>query len=237
MKKIILPVLVLSVISVAGISAFADTGWVPMSGKATWINKEAIMQALANNTYASLPDAVKAKITEEQFNQAREKYLAKTTKKMAQETWKNNTEKGEHKKWQGKWMENGMKNGTGPMHSEAVQKAIASGDYAAFREAMIAQIPTETELQKRVSAQKAHTVALTAIQTAIKNNDFTAFKKAHTDLRATITALNIEGKEFKAPDDTQMKKHFDKMVEQYKKDGTLPEKGMGQWEMGEMEND
>lgn len=44
------------------------------------------MQALANNTYASLPDAVKAKITEEQFNQAREKYLSKTTKKITKET-------------------------------------------------------------------------------------------------------------------------------------------------------
>lgn len=43
------------------------------------------MQALVNNTYASLPEAVKAKITETQFNQAREKYLAKTTKKMTKE--------------------------------------------------------------------------------------------------------------------------------------------------------
>jgi hypothetical protein len=43
------------------------------------------MQALINNTYANLPDAVKAKITETQFNQARGKYLSKTTKKMTKE--------------------------------------------------------------------------------------------------------------------------------------------------------
>ncbi len=30
-----------------------------------------------------------------------------------------------------------------------------------------------------------------------------------------------------APDAAKMKKHFDKMVAQYKKDGTLPEKELG----------
>jgi hypothetical protein len=110
----------------------------------------------------------------------------------------------------------------------AVQNALETGDYSAFRAAKIAQIPTEAEFQKKVAAHAAHKSAHIAIQSAIKNNDFTAFQKAHTDLRATITALDIEGREFKAQNETQMKKHFNKMVEQYKKDGTLPEKGIGQ---------
>lgn len=131
-------------------------------------------------------------------------------------------------------MENSMKKGTGPMHSEAVQKAIESGDYAAFREAMIAQIPTEAEFQKRVAAHKAHAVALTAIQTAIKNNDFAAFQKAHTDMKATMSEFHTEnGITPKTPDADQMKKHFDEMVAQYKADGTLPtEFGKGEMKKG-----
>jgi|GEM_PF-5232381 len=110
------------------------------------------------------------------------------------------------------------------MHSEAVQKAIETGDYAAFREAMIAQIATEAEFQKRVAAHKAHALALTAMQTAIKNNDFAAFKKANEDMRAAMMSLNAENDDTpKTPNEEQMKKHFEKMIAQYKADGTLPE--------------
>jgi len=111
----------------------------------------------------------------------------------------------------------------GPMHSEAVEKAIESGDYAAFREAMIAQIPTEADFQKRVTAHKAHMVALTAIQTAIKNNDFAAFQKAHETMKAAMSEVHGEdGVTPKTPNAIQMKKHFDEMVAAYKADGTLP---------------
>ncbi len=129
----------------------------------------------------------------------------------------------------------GEKKGMGPMHSEAVEKAIESGDYAAFREAMIAQIPTEAEFQKRVAAHKAHMVALTAIQTAIKNNDFTAFKKAHEDMKAAMSEFHTEnGITPKTPDEAEMKKHFEEMVAKYKADGTLPEEfGKGAMKKGE----
>jgi len=130
---------------------------------------------------------------------------------------------------------NGEKKGMGPMHSEAVEKAIESGDYAAFREAMIAQIPTEADFQKRVAAHKAHAVALTAIQTAVKNNDFAAFQKAHTDMKASMSEFHTEnGITPKTPDAEEMKEHFEEMVAKYKADGTLPtEFGKGEMKKGE----
>jgi hypothetical protein len=166
-----------------------------------------IVKALETDDYASLPDTVKAKITETQFQIAREKYLEKATKR--------STKQGQMK---------GEKKGMGPMRSEAVEKALEAGDYAAFREAMIAQIPTEADFQKRVAAHKAHMVALTAIQNAIKNNDFAAFQKAHTDMKASMSEFHTEnGITPKTPDAEKMKKHFDEMVAQYKTDSTLPE--------------
>jgi len=75
-----------------------------------------------------------------------------------------------------------------------------------------------------VAIRAAQATAQTAIETAIKNNDFTAFQKAHTDLHAAMTTLKADkpGFEPKTPDATQMKKHFDQMVTKYKADGTLP---------------
>jgi hypothetical protein len=66
-------------------------------------------------------------------------------------------------------------------------------------------------------------VAITAIQTAIKNNDFIAFQKAVSDMRATMSELHDEDDAPKTPDVAEMKKHFEEMVAQYKADGTLPE--------------
>lgn len=233
MKKILIPALILWVASVASFSAFANTGWVPMSGRA--MPRAEIVKALETDNYASLPDDVKAKITETQFQIAREKYLSKTTKKATKQVWKNNDDKKGSMQWQQQGQMKGEKKGMGPMHSEAVEKAIESGDYAAFREAMIAQIPTEADFQKRVAAHKAHMVALTAIQTAIKNNDFTAFQKAHTDMKAAMSEFHTEnGITPKTPDVTQIKEHFAEMVAKYKADGTLPEEfGKGGMRKGE----
>ena len=52
----------------------------------------------------------------------------------------------------------------------AVEVAIESGDYAAFKNAMIAQIPSEAEFQKMVAAHKARTETQAKIETAVKNN-------------------------------------------------------------------
>jgi hypothetical protein len=61
---------------------------------------------------------------------------------------------------------------------QAVENALSSGDYTAFKNAMIAQIPSEAEFQKMVAAHKARTESQAKIETAVKNNDFTAFKAA-----------------------------------------------------------
>lgn len=106
----------------------------------------------------------------------------------------------------------------------AEDNAIKAGDYTAFRNAKIAQIPDEAEFKDMVAIRAAQATAQTAIETAIKNNDFAAFQKAHIDLQAAMVTLKFDrpGFESKTPDVTQMKKRFDQMVTKYKADGTLP---------------
>ncbi len=106
--------------------------------------------AIATNNYASLPDAIKAKITEAQF--------AKVVAKESRNT--------------------------------AVEKAIETGDYTAFRNAKIAEIPTEAEFKNMIAIKAAHTTAQIAIQNAIKNNNFAAFQKAYADLKIALQTLN-----------------------------------------------
>ncbi len=110
---------------------------------------------------------------------------------------------------------------------DTVESAIEAGDYAAFRNAKIAEIPTEAEFQTMVALHKAHNTAQTAIESAIKNNDFSAFKKAHIELQSTMTTLKSDrpGFEAKTLDDTQLQKRFETLVAKYKADGTLPSAG------------
>ncbi len=124
---------------------------------------------------------------------------------------------------------------------DAVEAAIEAGDYTAFRNAKIAEIPAEEEFQAMVAMHKAHSSAQAAIETAIKNNDFTAFKKAHTDLQTAMGSLKSDkpGFEQKTLSDTELQARFDKLVTQYKADGTLPKwpgkdgmgMGFGKWGM------
>jgi len=72
----------------------------------------------------------------------------------------------------------------------AEDNAITAGDYTAFRNAKIAQIPDEAQFKDMVAVRAAHATAQAAIETAIKNNDFAAFQKAHADLKAALVALN-----------------------------------------------
>lgn len=115
------------------------------------------------------------------------------------------------------------------LEHKAVENAITAGDYAAFKAAMIAQIPSETEFQKMVAEHKAHAETQAAIETAVKNNDFAAFKAAVTAER-TRMAANNSNKDDDAPkalSDAQLKKHFNTLVEYYKANGKLPEMGKG----------
>ena len=112
---------------------------------------------------------------------------------------------------------------------EAVESAIKSGDYSAFKNAMIAQIPTEAEFQKMVAAHKARTAIQTKIETAVKNNDFTAFKAAIEEQKANMIK-NHPGMDNDAPktlSEDKLQKHFDALVKYYTENGKLPEMGQG----------
>jgi hypothetical protein len=117
---------------------------------------------------------------------------------------------------------------------EAVEKSLVAGDYTAFKNAMIAQIPTETEFQAMVTAHKARVEAQTKIETAVKNNDFTAFKTAMEAQRAQMDANHPNGDSADRPasTDTKLQEHFTKLVEYYKTNGKLPEMGKGFGPMG-----
>lgn len=116
---------------------------------------------------------------------------------------------------------------------EAVEKAISSGDYVAFKNVMIAQIPTETEFADMVARHKAHTEAQAKIKLAVKNNDFAAFKAAMEAQKAQMLA-NHPDMPTDAPKatDEKLQKHFDSLVAYYKTNGKLPEMGKGFGPMG-----
>lgn len=124
---------------------------------------------------------------------------------------------------------------------KAVEAALASGDYTAFKAALVDEIPTEAEFQKMVAAHKAHAETQAKIETAVKNNDFAAFKVAIEAQKAQMVANHPgtdDGKAPKALSDAQLQKHFNTLVEYYKTNGKLPEMGkgfgpMGKWMMGE----
>lgn len=114
------------------------------------------------------------------------------------------------------------------MNQQAELAAIDSGDYTAFRNAKIAKIPDESVFNAITSMKKAQTAAQADIEASIKSNDFTAFKKAHTDLKTTLDTLKAGKPRFEQniQTDEQLQKHFDSLVTQYNDDGTLP-KGPG----------
>ncbi len=112
---------------------------------------------------------------------------------------------------------------------QAVENALKAGDYTAFKNAMIAQIPSEAEFQKMVVAHKARTETQTKIETAVKNNDFSAFKSAIEEQKANMLANHpgISDDAPKALSDEKLQKHFNTLVEYYKTNGKLPEMGKG----------
>lgn len=117
---------------------------------------------------------------------------------------------------------------------QAVEKAISTGDYVAFKNAMIAQIPTETEFAEMVARHKAHTEAQAKIELAVKNNDFAAFKAAMEAQKAQMMA-NLPAGQAGHPDmptdapkalsDEKLRKHFDSLVEYYTENGKLLDVG------------
>ncbi len=109
----------------------------------------------------------------------------------------------------------------------AVAIAIESGNYTAFKSAMIAQIPSEAEFQKMVAAHKARTETQTKIETAVKNNDFAAFKSAVEAQKAQMINNHpgMDGDAPKALNEDELQKKFNTLVEYYKSNGKLPDVG------------
>ena len=115
---------------------------------------------------------------------------------------------------------------------EVIEAAIEAGDYAAFKNASIAQIPTEAEFQKMVAVHKARDVARAQIETAVKNNDFAAFKAALEIQKSQMAELHSGDSAPEAPSDAKLQEHFNKLVEYYKTNGKLPEMRKGFGPMG-----
>lgn len=115
----------------------------------------------------------------------------------------------------------------------AIEQAISSGDYTAFKNAIIAQIPSEAEFQKMVAAQKTRAETQAKIELAVKNNDFAAFKAAMEAQKAQMLASHPDmGDAPRALSDEKLQKHFDSLVEYYAENGKLPEMGKGFGPMG-----
>lgn len=117
---------------------------------------------------------------------------------------------------------------------EATKKAIEEGNYENFKKSadarMLAKVTSQADFDKLVAEFKSAKAIQDKITQAIKDNNFEAFKSAHTEmktLRESNKSSNKEGKTNKtAPTDEQLKSKFDKLVAQYKADGSLPSKVM-----------
>jgi hypothetical protein len=120
---------------------------------------------------------------------------------------------------------------------KAVEAAITANDYNAFKAAadanMLKRTPDQSSFDKLVANQKARADILAKIGETIKNNDFNAFKTAvNSKLQNRTLNINKNGNKKNenrpAPTDSQLQARFDKLVADYKANGTLPtdHKGM-----------
>jgi hypothetical protein len=123
---------------------------------------------------------------------------------------------------------------------KAIEAAITANDYNAFKAVadanMLKRTPDQASFDKLVSIQKAHADQITKIGEAIKNNDFNAFKVAESsqianrplDNNKNGNKKNEKSEKRPAPTDAQLQAKFNKMVADYKANGTLPtdHKGM-----------
>lgn len=122
---------------------------------------------------------------------------------------------------------------------KVIENALESGDYATFKQAMIDQIPTEAEFQemrtqkqnmeaKLSEIEAANSVTRAAVEEAVRNNDFTAYKAAIEAQKASLEANRPEGVEApEAPeqDESRLQEQFNQAVEYYAENGSLPERG------------
>jgi hypothetical protein len=120
---------------------------------------------------------------------------------------------------------------------KATQDAINNNDYNAFKananQQMLKRTPDQASFDKLVASNKARTDATNKISDAIKNNDFNAFKTAKTNEMQNAPA-NQNGKTRPTPTDAQLQTEFDKLVANYKANGSLPNQNEGMGMFGGM---
>lgn len=122
---------------------------------------------------------------------------------------------------------------------KAVQDAITNNDYNAFKanadSRMLQRVTDQASFDKLVTSSKLRLENHAKEVEAIKNNDFNAYKA--TKLAEKTNDTNIKnGRTRPVPTDAELQTRFDKLVANYKADGSLPsdqkEKGFGGFEMG-----
>jgi hypothetical protein len=124
---------------------------------------------------------------------------------------------------------------------EAVKTAIDNNDYEAFKSnadpRMLAKVNSQEAFTKLVESSKQMKAIQDKVDQAVKDNNFDAFKAAKTEMKALRDAEEAQepadssdkrNSNRAAPTEAEMKTRFDKLVAQYKADGSLPStRGIG----------
>jgi hypothetical protein len=121
---------------------------------------------------------------------------------------------------------------------DAVKTAIDNNDYEAFKSnansRMLAKVNSQDAFTKLVESTKQMKVIQDKVDQAVKDNNFEAFKAAQAEMktlhdsREANEPADANEKTRVAPTEAEMKTRFDKLVAQYKADGSLPSsRGMG----------
>ena len=121
--------------------------------------------------------------------------------------------------------------------SDTIKAAVAVNDYTKLLTTEQSKI-TRDQFAKMVSIYTTMQAGKIAIEAAVKNNDFIAFKTAITTQHAAMEANKPADNDIETndnhptPTDAQFKTRFDEMVTYYKANGKLPE--MKMWMGGKM---
>jgi hypothetical protein len=107
---------------------------------------------------------------------------------------------------------------------QKINETIEKNDYEAFKkvanEKMLTQVTSQEDFNKLVEKRKSVVSNNNKIAAAIKNNNFDQYKSAISEIE---TGRNKNSRGDRRNIEEVVKIRFDRMVEQYKKDGTLPQ--------------
>jgi uncharacterized phage infection (PIP) family protein YhgE len=114
---------------------------------------------------------------------------------------------------------------------ENVKTALTNNDFTAYKQARI-QVATDRinemtqeEFDKHAKMFASMQKYQTALDDAVKNNDFNAFKTVHSEMQKEREAnkpADSNRPNRPEPTEAQLQERFNQMVASYKADGTLP---------------